>query len=326
MVTILTKNEEKATTRMLWLLRKLYHHWVVSREIQMHWFLKEAERLGETRCNKSWDRFEKYDSLSQRYVKQESGKRKDHRLKKYKSKILISEVPTLWNLRTGPMKRLKDSSDVPEARLGILPKNMQALRERHSYILMHMEGFVYSIRLKDTDDTQFPWRQRLLLMLHNCQHICMPRLALIGNLASFVPLSPCSTVSSFPPFVLYVWCVVVATAIFMDRCSCRQEIRRPHSQWRFAEPLSTNEQKGAIHETSCGIQIFGPNALPDDVYLNKHQYLRIPICDDAAPLSHQRWHLGPFQACLSAIVLLLCLMLFSLGMHVESSPIYRHVS
>ena len=37
------------------------------------------------------------------------------------SKFLISEVPTLWNLRTGPTERLKDNSDVPEAKLGILP-------------------------------------------------------------------------------------------------------------------------------------------------------------------------------------------------------------
>ena len=36
-------------------------------------------------------------------------------------KILISEVPTLGNLTTGPMKRLKDNSDAPEARHGILP-------------------------------------------------------------------------------------------------------------------------------------------------------------------------------------------------------------
>ena len=44
-----------------------------------------------------------------------------HRWEKQMS-FLTSEVPTLWNLRTGPMKRLNDSSDVPEAILGILPK------------------------------------------------------------------------------------------------------------------------------------------------------------------------------------------------------------
>ena len=85
-------------------------------------FSKRTTVHGETRCKKSWDRFEEYDSLSLRYVKQVSGKRKDLRLEKYKSKILISEVPTLLNLRTGAMKRLKDNSDAPEARHRTLPK------------------------------------------------------------------------------------------------------------------------------------------------------------------------------------------------------------
>ena len=33
-------------------------------------------------------------------------------------------------------------------------------------------------------------------------------------------------------------CVVVATAIFMDRCSCHQKVRGRRSRRRFAEPLS----------------------------------------------------------------------------------------
>ena len=65
--------EEKTTTRMRWLLRKLYHIWVASRKTRKHLFLKEEDSPGETRCKKSWDRFEEYDSLSLRYVKQVSG-------------------------------------------------------------------------------------------------------------------------------------------------------------------------------------------------------------------------------------------------------------
>ena len=41
-----------------------------------------------------WEQFDEYDSHSLRYVKQVSGKREDHRLEEYKSKIIISEVPT----------------------------------------------------------------------------------------------------------------------------------------------------------------------------------------------------------------------------------------
>ena len=57
--------------------------------------LKETDRPGETRCRKSWNQFKGYDSLGLRYVKRVSGKRKDHRLEKYVSKFLISEVPAL---------------------------------------------------------------------------------------------------------------------------------------------------------------------------------------------------------------------------------------
>ena len=46
------------------------------------------------------------------------------------SKILISEVPTPWNSRTGPMKRLKDRSDVPKAGLGTLPKTCSNTKKK----------------------------------------------------------------------------------------------------------------------------------------------------------------------------------------------------
>ena len=44
-------------------------------------------------------------------------------------------------------------------------------------------------------------------------------------------------------------CVVVATAIFMDRCSSRQKVRRLWLRRRFADPLSTNNLKS----TSCSL-------------------------------------------------------------------------
>ena len=68
----LTK-EEKATTRMLWLLLKFFP-------------LKEENSPGETRCKDSWDQFEKYDSLSLRHVQQVFRKRKDHRIGKIQVK------------------------------------------------------------------------------------------------------------------------------------------------------------------------------------------------------------------------------------------------
>ena len=49
-------------------------------------------------------------------------KAKVHRSEWLKSKILISEVPTLWNLRVGLTKRLRDKSDVPAETRGDSPE------------------------------------------------------------------------------------------------------------------------------------------------------------------------------------------------------------
>ena len=64
----------------------MYHNWVVYRKIKMHSILK-VECLAETRCKKSWNQIKGYDSLSLRYVKRVSRKRKDHRREKYNVKV-----------------------------------------------------------------------------------------------------------------------------------------------------------------------------------------------------------------------------------------------
>ena len=66
--------EERAMTRVLWLLWKVYHKWVVYHKIQMHSLLK-VECLGEIRCRKSWNQFKGHDSPSLRYVMRVFGKR-----------------------------------------------------------------------------------------------------------------------------------------------------------------------------------------------------------------------------------------------------------
>ena len=57
-------------------------------------FSKRQTVLEKPDAKRSWDRFEEHDSLILRYVKRVSGKRKDHRSEKFKSKLLISEVPS----------------------------------------------------------------------------------------------------------------------------------------------------------------------------------------------------------------------------------------
>ena len=67
---------------------------------------KDSDALVSERCKQSWWNpmqslrvdSKKYGSLSLRYVKQKSRNTQDHRLEKYKSNFLISEVSTLRNL------------------------------------------------------------------------------------------------------------------------------------------------------------------------------------------------------------------------------------
>ena len=111
-----SQKEEKATTGMLWLLWKVYHNWLVCHKIRMNSFLK-VESLGETRCRKSWNPFNEYDSLSLRYVKQVSRKKKRPSLGKIDVKVPYQRSPYAMKFESGSHE---ETSDVPEARLGIL--------------------------------------------------------------------------------------------------------------------------------------------------------------------------------------------------------------
>ena len=66
----------------------------VSQESEPSELPKSVKYRGNPR-RKVWDQFDGYDSHSLRYVKQVSEKIKAHRLENFKSKNLISEVPTL---------------------------------------------------------------------------------------------------------------------------------------------------------------------------------------------------------------------------------------
>ena len=86
----------------------------LSRKTRSHQNFRKAWGIGETRCRKSWNQIKGYDSQNPRNVKQVCWKTKDHRLDKYKSKNLISDVLMPWNLKTDPKKRLKDNSMCPK--------------------------------------------------------------------------------------------------------------------------------------------------------------------------------------------------------------------
>ena len=120
---------KKATTTVPWSLCKLCHSWFVSRKTPSLENFQEEWSIGETRGGKFWDQFDGCDSqptLRHASIREN----KDYRLEKYKSKFLICEAPTLWNLRTSPMQRLNDSSDVPEARRGTLLKTFTSSKKK----------------------------------------------------------------------------------------------------------------------------------------------------------------------------------------------------
>ena len=56
--------------------------------------------------------------------------------------------------------------------------------------------------------------------------------------------------------LVHEWCVI---------CSCRQKVRRRRSRRRLADPLSTNNIEGAVHETSCRMQFHDPPGVAKSV-------------------------------------------------------------
>ena len=77
---------------------------------------------------KSWDRFEENDSRSLRYAKQVSGKRKDHRLEKYKSRILIREVrPYAVTFEDRSQEEIERQQRCARSKAWNLAKNMYKL-------------------------------------------------------------------------------------------------------------------------------------------------------------------------------------------------------
>ena len=115
--TTFFQREEKATTRMLWLLRKLYLRWVVPRKTRSCWILKEADKPVETRCNESRDRFT-----------QSTERQASNREKKGPSlgKIQVKNP----HQRSPYGMKFEDNSDAPEARRGTLPKTFTSSKKK----------------------------------------------------------------------------------------------------------------------------------------------------------------------------------------------------
>ena len=71
------------------------------------------------------------------------GKDKDHRSEKYKSKILISEVPTLWNFEDRSQEETERQQRCARSKAWNLAKNMYKLKDKdHATFYSSAEEFV----------------------------------------------------------------------------------------------------------------------------------------------------------------------------------------
>ena len=90
-------------------------------------------------CKKPWNRFEEYDSLSLRCVKQVSGKTKAHRLENtsQSSSSAKSQCFEIWGLL--PCRDWKTTAMCPKQGLEPCQTHVQARRKGQSYILPTLE-------------------------------------------------------------------------------------------------------------------------------------------------------------------------------------------
>ena len=119
--------EEKATTRTLWLMWELYHNWVASRKTRSHWILKEENSPGETRCKKSWDRFAEYGSPSLRYAKEV---KKGPSLGKIQVKHLHQRSPYAMKIEDRSHEETERQQRCEQARHGILLKTYTSSKRK----------------------------------------------------------------------------------------------------------------------------------------------------------------------------------------------------
>ena len=75
--------------------------------------------------------------------------------------------------------------------------------------------------------------------------ICIVTIANAEDLATTCTPAQRTVETCVTQHKMFEWCVTVATAIFIDGCSCHQKVRRHRSRRRFAQPLSTIILKGA---------------------------------------------------------------------------------
>ena len=102
----------------------------------MRWFLKEANSPGEARCKKSWGRFEKCFSLSLRYVKQVSGKKRGPSLGKIQVKHPHQRSPYDFKFEDGSHEETERQQRCAGSNAWDLAKKYTSSKKDQVYILL----------------------------------------------------------------------------------------------------------------------------------------------------------------------------------------------
>ena len=132
------QKEEKARTKALWLLWKIVSHLgCVSQDSDA--LVSQGRKSWRNPMQKVLEPFQRV-RFTKSTPRHASIREKEGRWENKCQSSSSAKSPTLWNLRTGPMQRLNDSSDVPEARLGILLKTFTSSKQIQGCILLSRGG------------------------------------------------------------------------------------------------------------------------------------------------------------------------------------------
>ena len=124
----------------------------------MRWFLKVANSPGEIRCKKSWDQFEKYGSLSLRYVNRVSGKRKGPSLGKIHVKNPHLRSPYAMKFEDPSHEETERQQRCAQSKAWNLAKNIYKLKENDKATLCSPseESVLLAASTKEPKEREFP--------------------------------------------------------------------------------------------------------------------------------------------------------------------------
>ena len=113
--------EEKAMTKMLWLLWELHHNWNASRQTRSHWILKRKQSRGNP-MQKVLGSIQRVRITQSTLCQVSIWENKSSSLAKIQVTLLHQRSPYALKFEDRCQDETEDNSDTPKARRGILSK------------------------------------------------------------------------------------------------------------------------------------------------------------------------------------------------------------